>query len=60
MADDVLQIERRARIALLTLNRPDRLNALSVELREALTHACQELPRTPPPTLYWPIAWYGG
>ena len=43
MADDVLRIERHERIAIVTLNRPDRLNALSVELREALTHACQEL-----------------
>jgi 2-(1,2-epoxy-1,2-dihydrophenyl)acetyl-CoA isomerase len=43
MTDDVLCIERRGRIAILTLNRPDRLNALSVELREALTSACQEL-----------------
>src|SRR5262249_48271809 len=43
MADDVLRIERRERIALLTLNRPDRLNALSVELRQALICACQEL-----------------
>jgi 2-(1,2-epoxy-1,2-dihydrophenyl)acetyl-CoA isomerase len=43
MADDVLRMERHERIALLTLNRPDRLNALSVELREALTRVCQEL-----------------
>ena len=43
MADDVLRIERHERIAIVTLNRPDRLNALSVELREALIRACQEL-----------------
>ena len=43
MADDVLRLERRERIAILTLNRPERLNALNVALREALTRVCQEL-----------------
>lgn len=42
-ADAVLLIERRDRIAILTLHRPERLNALDVELREALVQACQEL-----------------
>ena len=37
MADDVIRLARYERIALLTLNRPDRLHALNVELREALT-----------------------
>jgi 2-(1,2-epoxy-1,2-dihydrophenyl)acetyl-CoA isomerase len=43
MAEEVLRIERRERIAILTLNRPDRLNALDVALREALVRACHEL-----------------
>lgn len=43
MAEDVLRLERRERIAILTLNRPDSLNALNVALREALVRACQEL-----------------
>ena len=43
MTEEVLRLERHERIAILTLNRPDRLNALSLELREALVHACQEL-----------------
>ena len=44
MSDDhVLLIERRDKVAILTLNRPDRLNALSPDLREALMQACREL-----------------
>ena len=43
MSDNVLRIERQDKIAVLTLNRPDRLNALSPELRQALEQACQDI-----------------
>lgn len=43
MGEDVLLLERRERIAVVTLNRPDRLNALDVALRERLVQVCQEL-----------------
>jgi 2-(1,2-epoxy-1,2-dihydrophenyl)acetyl-CoA isomerase len=43
MTENVLLIERRERVAILTLNRPDRLNALSLELREGIMQTCQEL-----------------
>jgi enoyl-CoA hydratase len=36
MSEPVLLVEKRDGIATLTLNRPDQLNALSLELREAL------------------------
>lgn len=41
--EQVLLVERRENIAILTLNRPDRLNALSVDLREGLIRACEEI-----------------
>lgn len=41
--ENVLLIERRDKVAILTMNRPDRLNALSPELREGLMHTCREL-----------------
>jgi 2-(1,2-epoxy-1,2-dihydrophenyl)acetyl-CoA isomerase len=43
MAEDVLLLERRERIAIVTLNRPERLNALNGELRDRLVQLCQEL-----------------
>ena len=43
MSENVLRIERQDKIAVLTLNRPDRLNALSPDLRQALEQACQDI-----------------
>ncbi len=43
MSGHVLRIERQDKIAILTLNRPDRLNALSPELRQELEQACQDI-----------------
>jgi enoyl-CoA hydratase len=39
----VLQIERESGVAMLTLNRPDKLNALDRELRNAIALAFEEL-----------------
>lgn len=43
MSDDVLIVERDGPVAVLTLNRPDAMNALSRALREALSNAFRTL-----------------
>jgi enoyl-CoA hydratase len=40
---DVLTVERRDAIAVLTLNRPDQINALGTAVADALADACREL-----------------
>ena len=43
MSEAPLHIERQDRIAILTMSRPDRLNALNVALRESLIRTCHDL-----------------
>ena len=47
MPEPVLLIEREAPLAILTLNRPDQMNALSSELRIALGTAFHDLEADP-------------
>ncbi|HZC73556.1 MAG TPA: enoyl-CoA hydratase-related protein [Jatrophihabitans sp.] len=44
---DVLLVERDAGVATLTLNRPDSMNSLSVELKEALLDAVRDVSADP-------------
>lgn len=43
-ATDILRIEQKGSVMNLTLNRPNKYNALSVELNDALLKACNEIP----------------
>ena len=42
---EVLLVEQRGSIAQFTLNRPDKCNALNIDLNIALTRACESLPK---------------
>ena len=47
MPESVLNVERKDQIAFLTLNRPDSMNALSTELRNAISDAFSDLKNDP-------------
>jgi 2-(1,2-epoxy-1,2-dihydrophenyl)acetyl-CoA isomerase len=43
MSEKVLLMEKRDKVAIVTLNRPATLNALNTEIQDAIIAACQEL-----------------
>jgi 2-(1,2-epoxy-1,2-dihydrophenyl)acetyl-CoA isomerase len=43
MSEKVLLMERQGKVAILTLNRPETLNALNTGLQDSIIEACQEL-----------------
>jgi 2-(1,2-epoxy-1,2-dihydrophenyl)acetyl-CoA isomerase len=43
MSEKVLLMERQGKVAVLTLNRPETLNALNKDLQDGIIEACQEL-----------------
>jgi enoyl-CoA hydratase/carnithine racemase len=45
MGESIVLVDKQDGIATVTLNRPDKLNALNRELRLAFCHAMQELRR---------------
>ena len=47
MSESVLSVEKRDQIAFLTLNRPGSSNALSTELRNAISDAFSDLKNDP-------------
>lgn len=43
MSEEVLKLENVGNVALMTMNRPEKLNALSADLRDAMLDALTEI-----------------